>query len=451
MTPTLEPDVTIEEKLREKVEEKGKERLKQKVFGRPEEKEELDILETIEEWEESLTPAEEKAFETYTGFGYSDIQDCILGLDCSGPLEKQVSDLLGALGRAPTFEGVSYRGMKLKRGETAKFLANLKKSGILSKRLLATTQDPKIATRFARQFGKFRESVLLRIEGKSGVSITGISKKPEELEVLFAPGSKFKWQKTSKIGQDQILVQVKEIVNLVSGKKLHVPVTTVKRSVKRVPALKPVTKVTPKPVTKVTPTLEPKVAPKKVLKPSQRRRVSRGKKREKVETFANKQSAWEKSLTSSEKQAFKEYTGDRFIAVRKCLTTPRECDSETLTLIKNLRGAMERAPKKAQTVYRAVSMGSEEDAAKFLARARKGDFTDKSFLSTSSKFSVVDDRLDPDFHSILLEINSKSGVDIDRLSAFAGEKEVLLRPDLKFRIKSVSIRDDIPVIKLEEL
>lgn len=68
-----------------------------------------------------------------------------------------------------------------------------------------------------------------------------------------------------------------------------------------------------------------------------------------------------------------------------------------------------------------------------------------NFTSTSINNSFADKA------DILLKINSKSGVDIQHLSQFSNETEVLMPRQAVYRVLNRYIQDDSIVIELEEI
>ena len=78
-------------------------------------------------------------------------------------------------------------------------------------------------------------------------------------------------------------------------------------------------------------------------------------------------------------------------------------------------------------------------------------YVEKGFLSTTYDKSIVDNYLGGEY-TVSLEINSKNGVMIDKVSYFDKEKEVLFNKGSKFRIDEIiNESEQRKIIKLTEL
>ncbi len=161
-------------------------------------------------WKESLTKAEEAGLNRYTGGIYDVIRNCqAQHLDCDFEmLGFQISDIERALRRAPQFEGTSFRGLNFKTKEArAKFVAEVRKSnGLVDQAFTSTSRTKSVAVEFTEGDSP---GVLFEIKGKSGVDVKSVSVKPNEDEILFQAGVRFKL-KEIKDGPDQLIIMVME-------------------------------------------------------------------------------------------------------------------------------------------------------------------------------------------------------------------------------------------------
>ncbi len=144
-------------------------------------------------WISGFTRKQRRAFGEYTSGGFSAIRNCLENRGtCKGITKSHLSALKTAMKKAPKFEGVSYRGLNLSKGEAVDFLAGIKKnSGLTDKSFMSTSRSLPAARSFSQKKGK-AVRIILKLEGKTGADIATISDVPRELEVLFSPGSKFK-------------------------------------------------------------------------------------------------------------------------------------------------------------------------------------------------------------------------------------------------------------------
>ena len=148
---------------------------------------------------------------------------------------------------------------------------------------------------------------------------------------------------------------------------------------------------------------------------------------------------WEETVDAEEfSEAVNSYTQDGFkklnMALRRGETVPEDM-AETDEVLREMLNAAGESEVPV-LVYRGVSMG-EENRAKFLAAARasaeNGDeLVVKSYSSTSLNSDIVHR-----FGNVALEIKAKRGAYIGGLSRSPREREFLIGPGERFRVKAV--------------
>jgi len=143
------------------------------------------------------------------------------------------------------------------------------------------------------------------------------------------------------------------------------------------------------------------------------------------------------NLKESEAKALTKYTGDNFSFINPQLR-------KNPSFIKNNKDALsiqktlKNAPKYKDTAYRGLSFDSEEKVSKFMANVKVGELmSSNSFWSSSKKMSIATG-FQYDGTKIMMKIKSKNGVDIEDISAFKAEKEVLFNYKSLFKVKKVS-------------
>ena len=158
------------------------------------------------EWRKSLSKQERSSIEDFSSNEYKSIRDCQNnGKNCSPKIKEHIKTIQGALERAPKFEGKVHRGLRFSSDrDLAEFVAKVKKEGGLTdKGFTSTTQDLDIAKAFAGVRGsvgaKYQRSVVMTINNKTGVDISGLSLMGEEKEVLRQPGTKLRLNKVRKV------------------------------------------------------------------------------------------------------------------------------------------------------------------------------------------------------------------------------------------------------------
>jgi hypothetical protein len=117
----------------------------------------------------------------------------------SEQLDRQVADLLSALGKLPPHRGVSFRG----RTRDAGF--GREGQVIVTRELTATSRSVAIATENLSTAG------LYVVLGRTGRAIETLSRHPDEHEVVFLPASMFTVVKSARV--DDLPVTIVEQLN----------------------------------------------------------------------------------------------------------------------------------------------------------------------------------------------------------------------------------------------
>jgi len=140
-----------------------------------------------------LSGGQRDAISTYTSKRYTEIRGCMnQGAGCTEDTKKNIGDMNDAFENAPAFEGTVYRGMDFGSDtDMAAFVAKVQRDGGLSdKGFVSTTTKEKVAFGFTGISKK--ESAVLSIRSKKGVSIENLSNMKKEYEVVMRPGAKLK-------------------------------------------------------------------------------------------------------------------------------------------------------------------------------------------------------------------------------------------------------------------
>ena len=177
-------------------------------------------------------------------------------------------------------------------------------------------------------------------------------------------------------------------------------------------------------------------------------------------TFVNKKAEpkqfknireWQKSLTPDQKEAFKKYTGMYYSNIRKFQKTG-EGAAEVIKWTKDLEEAFKTAPRWTQKSYRGIGnlkpnilkniTGNETMTFDSFTSTSRSFYRAKGFanLNKSAKNSVV------------FEIEGKTGVNIEDLSKFRKEEEILFHKT-KFKVGAIEFIEDegYYLVKLKEV
>ncbi len=164
-----------------------------------------------------------------------------------------------------------------------------------------------------------------------------------------------------------------------------------------------------------------------------------------IKAFMKDFDAWYSSLSSSELNGIKTYTGGAFSDMNSYLRGIKAtANNMVLTAIKGCKEAMSKAKISKDVVVRRGSdlkslkglVGKDDDWLKNNHKSLKGEIIqDKGFMSTSP---LSNGGFNPDGveYRILLPKGSQA-MYIDKISAFKGEQEILCNAGTKFRIIDV--------------
>ena len=173
-------------------------------------------------------------------------------------------------------------------------------------------------------------------------------------------------------------------------------------------------------------------------------------------------------LTQAERAAIKAYTHNEFHLINRYLRcqknfVPDYCNfvsklpATEIRKIKiqmsSLTQALKKLPVFKGYVYRVIF----EAPAPVVEKLKSGVFTDAGFISTTLVKNVLFDYfiepakkfLSP--HNLILKILSKNGRQIDGLSYYSEEREVLFFPNAQFKVISIEQRSDFREAVLQEM
>jgi hypothetical protein len=102
---------------------------------------------------------------------------------------SEVKKLNSSLNKLPDFAGVVFRGVNMPNAALAKYIPE---QVITEQAFTSATQIREVALRSAGRGNSDSSSVVFIIESKHGKDIHDYSERPEELEVLFRSGSRFR-------------------------------------------------------------------------------------------------------------------------------------------------------------------------------------------------------------------------------------------------------------------
>ena len=142
------------------------------------------------------------------------------------------------------------------------------------------------------------------------------------------------------------------------------------------------------------------------------------------------------------------YTGDFFVDINFYLRNGGEPKEDFLEKYRKvMNSALDKLESYKGTVYRGSDL-SLEVINKYKKAAETGEpYTENYYLSTSKDREGVFDR------NTMYQIKSKNGKQIEELSLFSEEKEVLFKEETKFKINSVYFDEEMNknVIEMEEI
>jgi hypothetical protein len=140
-------------------------------------------------------------------------------------------------------------------------------------------------------------------------------------------------------------------------------------------------------------------------------------------------------LTEAEVNAIREYTYFEYYKLNKWLRGRSTTEADLNTdLLNNLTSGLNKLPNFEGQTLRGTQLPNQvlEDI------INKGEFTDKAFFSSSTSVSSAFMPYEPrvSWTTVRFFIKSKTGKDIQKISARSGEAEVLFLPNTKFKIVS---------------
>jgi DNA topoisomerase-1 len=179
----------------------------------------------MEVFVKTVDPAERSIIETYIKDSSSSSWNADLRSDM--PASKwlksnrsEYDNFLKSYSKLPKYDGVSYRGISFDDSVVHKnFIDGLEEGGIfVEKGLMSTSSSRYTALNFVDE-SEWSKGVLFKVRGKTGRPISEFVKEGyDESEILFAPNSKFKIVKKSKVdGRWQI--ELEELDSTVVAKK----------------------------------------------------------------------------------------------------------------------------------------------------------------------------------------------------------------------------------------
>lgn len=175
-----------------------------------------------------------------------------------------------------------------------------------------------------------------------------------------------------------------------------------------------------------------------------------------LEQAEKNQLDFDKTLTEKEQWAVVNYTGRDYVEVNNYLRgkagySDLKDNKQFIEAIDTLSSVIDKSPKFETTVYRGISFDNEDMYNKFINQFKNPLFVEKSFLSTTADKTVLN-KFTTGEYNVILEIESKKGALINKMSAFETEKEVIFNKGSKFKIKE-TIKDNLGNVtfKLSEL
>ena len=150
-----------------------------------------------------LSPGEQVAVFTYTSNDYADMNKALLGIlkpvgDAKKVLDIKCDQAKAALKKLPSYTaGITTRGETEWPGADKQYVLG---------------NEFTIKQFWSSGVGfKFSGKYLISISGKTGKDVAGFSNYPNESEVLFSPGTKFKVIDREDKSEDQVLVTILEV------------------------------------------------------------------------------------------------------------------------------------------------------------------------------------------------------------------------------------------------
>jgi len=167
-------------------------------------------------------------------------------------------------------------------------------------------------------------------------------------------------------------------------------------------------------------------------------------------SFEMTQEEWEKYLSEEERQSIRDFTDDHYRAIRNAQKGRTEFIEEgTKERIRNIKSALKDAPNHEGEVYRGLRKMTLED----IQRMKGADqITLDAFASTSEHYRQAQHFTEEPSNSMMLQIQSKTGTNIQNLSEYPGEMEILMDEGTAFDVMGHHLDEDgITVLELEEV
>jgi len=112
------------------------------------------------------------------------------------------------------YRGTSYRGLALPRETLDEWLA---KGFVNQDSMWSASASEKVAAGNAPRMGGDHAGVILRLNGRSGVPIEGISRFPEESEIAFPPGRKWQIKNVARDEDGRYIIDAQEVDRIPDG------------------------------------------------------------------------------------------------------------------------------------------------------------------------------------------------------------------------------------------
>ena len=130
----------------------------------------------------ALSEAEQAAIRDYTDKGYERMNHQLRDHELTAPMARKVATLIAALDRLPPFRGDVYRGTTI---PDPRVLEKYRAVG-------SEVVEDAFVSSSRSALKMYIGNVFFLIESKQGRDISRWSANPEEEEVLFRPGTRFK-------------------------------------------------------------------------------------------------------------------------------------------------------------------------------------------------------------------------------------------------------------------
>ncbi|MEO8854939.1 MAG: ADP-ribosyltransferase domain-containing protein [Ginsengibacter sp.] len=157
------------------------------------------------------------------------------------------------------------------------------------------------------------------------------------------------------------------------------------------------------------------------------------------------------NLTDFEKALIYKYSNDGFRRTNKLLLASRGLDFDDFGML--LYSAISKLPDFNGIVYRKVFLTSGEIGKYSDALKTQNNIIEYPFISTSKFISVAviwegQTNVNP---NSLFVIYTRSGKEIELMSKFTDEKEVVLKPNTQFKVLNIFVEPDFIQITMEEV